>query len=117
MPSQYKSNREKVNEFLEHKILPLIRKKDLDYYEVINIISVQLGVSKKLVEESIKMLVGNGRIAEIRVLTVTEEQISGILKELRDAEEESKKTEKEVEEIFGDGENSGKQERIKNKDN
>lgn len=93
---KYESNAEKVKNFIEIRILPVLKKRnDLDYYETINAIASHLSVSKKVVEKEIDSLIELKKVQEIRQLTILEEEIPEWLKETIEREKETNQILKE----------------------
>ena len=96
MPSKYISTREKVVDYIENNILLFLKQKDLDYYEVVKIIKMKTNCSENLIETTLKDFIDSGKIKEIRVLTIPDEQIGKWLKDLKEMEEQRKKDDEEV---------------------
>lgn len=81
----YFSNKKKVEDILTKIIIPSLRKKDIDYDKLIQAIMSETLVSRNIIEDIIKTHIPN-EIKEIHILTIPEEKIDGLLKELREEE-------------------------------
>lgn len=87
----YQTQRQKISEFLEKKIIPFIKKRgDIDYYKLIEGMVNDLGVSKSMVEDCIKTYINNNTITEHRVLTISKEEVKHWLEELSKEEKQIK---------------------------
>ena len=100
MPSKYISTREKVMDYIENNILLFLKQKDLDYYEVIKIIKIKTSCSENLIKNILKDYINSGKIKEIRVLTIPDEQIGEWLKNLKEMEEQKEKDDEEVKKML-----------------
>lgn len=100
MRKQYESQEEKINNFLDNKIIPILKKKDLDHDKVIKAICLELGIKKEKVEQSISNLIELGKIKEIHILTIPNDQLDNWLKDFFEKEKEEKKEVKKVDEIL-----------------
>lgn len=97
MPSKYESQEEKISSFFKEKILPALKKQDLDYNKVVNLISVELGVKEEKIKQTISKFIKLGEVKELHTLTIPDDQVDDWLKDLS-------KTEKEIQdEIQGVG--------------
>ena len=98
----YQSKREQIGEFIDSKLIPIIRKRDLDYKEVIKAIQESTYANESIIEDVIRAKVRTGVLNEVHVLTIPDGEIGGLLKELKDNELEQREEDKKVEEVFED---------------
>ena len=92
----YQTIREKIKLFIDKHIIPAVKKKDLDYYKVVNGVSSELGVTQNMVLDVLKDFTNSRKLAEVRVLTIPSGQVQGFLQELHN---EEKQTKKDLEEL------------------
>lgn len=99
----YQSQRERIKRYIEDKILPYVKKKDLSYYKVVNGISGDLGVSISMVEDVLKNFIDTNKIKEIRQLTIQDHEIPHWMEEEKERakskEEEQGKMDDVIEKI------------------
>ena len=100
MPSRYKTKEEKINEFIDKAILPALQKQDLDYDKVVQAVCHELGINENNVDQVIKRFIQMGKIKEIHILTIPDEQVEGFLKEYFEEERKQKKEAEKVDKIF-----------------
>lgn len=72
----YKSNRQKVCEFIKNYILTAVKKEPRDYYSVVQNIMIQTGATKKVIEEILKSYMDSGQIMEERILTIPNNELN-----------------------------------------
>jgi len=82
------NKRERAAGIIEDLVIPAIKKKDLDYNKTLNYISGKSGISVKAAEEILKTAILTGKIKEVRVLTVSDHEVDGFLKEMVKREKE-----------------------------
>jgi len=85
----YQTNRAKIINFANDKIVPLLKEKDLEYKEVVQIISENVGCSSEMVIDGLKTLIPN-KIKEIHVLTIPDEEVTNWLRDRINKEKECK---------------------------
>lgn len=79
----YQSIRAKIAKHLENRVLPYLKKQDLDYYKVIDGLSSDVGCSKNMIKDVLNSFIDSNKIKEIRVLTIPDEQIKDWLNGLK----------------------------------
>lgn len=94
----YQSQREKVILFLNGQILPLLKKKDINYNELIFIIKENTFVNDNIIDEVIRSYIKQGKFKEIHILTIPDKEIENWLIENKKEEEEMKKVEEIIKE-------------------
>ena len=87
MAKKYLPQRAKVLMFIEQYIIPTIKKRDLDYYEVV----------KGLSQECLQQQIDAGKIKEDRILTIPDNEISSFLEKLR---KDNELVNDEIDEVF-----------------
>jgi len=97
MAKKYLSQREKVLRCIETHIIPTIKKRDLDYYEVVKGLSQELHASEKNIKECLQQQIESGNIKEDRVLTIPDKEISSFLEKLR---KDNELVNDEIDEVF-----------------
>lgn len=95
----YQSQRDKIKETIEKYVVPFINEKDLEYDKVLSNLSEELSCSKGMVEDVLQTFISSGKIKEIRILTIPDQEVTSWLKEQKDKEEKLKKELKEFEQI------------------
>jgi hypothetical protein len=90
---KYESTRERLSNFFFINIYPKMDKFGVDYRKTIYILMEELKITKYIVEEFILGLIEAGKLKEIRVLELSDE-------ELKKREEENKEIHKEIKEVF-----------------
>jgi hypothetical protein len=99
---KYITKDEKLKEFIENKIIPVIKTKDLDYYKLLSYIEEHTGYSKSRIDEALLVYIRSKRIKEIRLLTVPDEKIEDWLELQKEHEKIKEETEQDIKEVFGD---------------
>jgi len=94
----YQTQREKIKQFMEKKILPVIKKQDVDYYKLVSATRKELNTSESMIEDEIKNRIENKEIKEIRVLTINDEEIVPFFKRIVSEEKTAEKTLEELKE-------------------
>jgi len=97
MAKKYLPQRAKVLMFIEQYIIPTIKKRDLDYYEVVKGLSQELQTSEKIIKECLQQQIESGKIKEHRVLTISDNEISSFLEKLR---KDNELVNDEIDEVF-----------------
>ena len=104
----YQSKRQKISDFFDSKIYPLLKSNDLDYKEILKVIQENTYATESMIEEVIRNKVMMKKIKEIHILTIPDEEIPNFLERLKIIEKEKEKTKEDLDKIFGkeDGKNS-----------
>ena len=97
MAKKYLPQRAKVLMFIEQYIIPTIKKRDLDYYEVVKGLSQELHASEKNIKECLQQQIDAGKIKEDRILTIPDNEISSFLEKLR---KDNELVNDEIDEVF-----------------
>ena len=81
--TKYISKKEKIKNFFDTEIIPILRKKDLNFYPLAQAISSHLFVSYGDVEDTIKEYVSQGKIEEVRIITIPKTEIPNWLETIK----------------------------------
>jgi len=94
---KYQTQREKARKFIEDNIIPTIKKQDVDYYKVLNVMRKDLRIDEKIIKEEIRVMIENKEVKEIRLLTIGDEEVKPFFKRIVSKEKAAEKTLKEME--------------------
>jgi ferritin len=96
MPMKYESQDEKISKYIKDLVIPAIKRKDLDYNQLVKKLCVELGVKEERVESVLKRFIDAGEMKEERILTITDDKIPDMLKLIKEEEEKLKSELKEA---------------------
>jgi hypothetical protein len=98
-----KTIREQIKQQIEQRILPYLKKQDLDYYKVLDGLSADIGASRNMIEAVLRSFINSNKMKEIRTLTLPDEEVGDWLKDITEEEkqqkEEIEKADKFVEDL------------------
>lgn len=99
MVKQYESQDEKVNNFLENTLLPLIKEanKDIEFNEVVQQCSLHLNVKEEKIKEGLNRFIKSGKIKEIHIITIPDSEVQDWLNNLVKKDKEVNEELKELE--------------------
>ena len=101
----YKTTKEKIEEAIESKVIPILRQaiaeeKEIDYYKLIDFISMDTRISRKKVIDSFDDLISLNKLKETRFISLPDKQrantFSELLKRRNEADQEFKKIQESV---------------------
>lgn len=92
----YKSQREKVIELIERYVIPGLGERDLEYYTLIDGISIQVGTTKGAVIEILNSYISSGKIKEVRVLTIPDSEVGNFIEKLMAKQRNLKEMDQEM---------------------
>lgn len=96
----YQSKREKLANIINSKLLSTVRKGDLNYYKVVTLLMNETYASENIVKDALDVAIKSGKMKEIRLLTINDEEVEDWLTKLRKHEVETKKEKSKIEEVF-----------------
>jgi hypothetical protein len=96
MGNKYIPIKAKLNDFIDNEIIPLAKKKDLDYYQVVNLLVTRFATTEKLAIDTLGVYFKSNKLKEHRVITIPDEEIPNFLEEMKKESEEIKEDFKEV---------------------
>ena len=94
----YKTQREKIKQYIKEKIIPAIKKQDIDYYKLVDAMKRDLGVSENIIKEEVEMIGRSVGIKEIRIFTISDEKIKPFFESIVSEEKAAERTLREIEE-------------------
>lgn len=95
----YKSKREEIKEFINKKVLPLLKNEDLDYTKLINAIAHETSSGLYMVEEILNNYIEAGAIKKIITLTIPDSNLPSFMDYLKDKRERDNQTKKDLKEL------------------
>lgn len=96
----YISEKKKVKDLLDNKVIPMIKKKDVDYNKLVDAVCKETGSTQRLVKEILQTAINTNQIKEIRVLTIPDEELDDFFQEHYKEEKRIVEDDKEVDEVL-----------------
>lgn len=100
--ASYVTQREKVSEYITKYIIPALKLKDLDYYETVKYIAGIIGASESLVENVLSGFAASGKLREVRLLTILENELNDFIKDMKQREKDIKEVDEQLDKLEED---------------
>lgn len=75
----YKPNNDRLKDYFDKTVIPSLKEVDIDYYKLIDVISLDLGISETKVNDMLERYKKAKKIKEIRILTIPDELLNDSL--------------------------------------
>lgn len=109
----YQTQRQKVFEFINRNIIPAVRQHDVDYNQVVDLISTECYVSRSMAQSCLDSIISVGHIKRAsffnpntnkeeltNVLTIPDEEVVNWISDIKEKEEKRKKEIEEADKLI-----------------
>jgi len=100
MSGKYFSKREKVRDFIETNILPIVEKTDIDYNKTVDLVSYEVVCSHKIVVEMLDGIIASKRLVLQKdgVITIPDDELPTFIERIKTEEKIAEENKKKIEE-------------------